>query len=123
MKVYRDNSFTRYEHLPMHLRQTYWLDYLNRLVQFSLYDPDLSGEKQDRLLAEIRHVTAIIKILQHEPNRRTVESKATAKHCSKTTPIPAAYPGSDTNVRTSSKRRAARRSNRKSTTARSDNSK
>ena len=123
MKVYEENSFTRYEHLPMHLRQTYWLDYLNRLVQFSLYDPDLSPEKHDRLLSEIRHVTAIIKLLQNEPNHRTIESKATAKPRSQATPVPAAYPGSNPNVRTSSKRRAAQRRNRKSTPARSDNRK
>ena len=122
MKVYRDNSFTRYEHLPMHLRQTYWLDYLNRLVQFSLYDPDLSGEKQDRLLAEIRHVTAIIKILQHEPNRRTVESKATAKPSHQRKVVEPTDSNSDTDVRPSRKRRPARRRDGARKTARTDNS-
>ena len=107
----------------MHLRQTYWLDYLNRLVQFSLYDPDLSPEKQDRLLAEIRHVTAIIKILQHEPNRRTVESKATAKPPHQTKIVEPTHPSSDKNVRPRSKRRAARRRNGAGTTARTDNRK
>lgn len=80
MNVYRDNSFKRYEHLPMHHRLLYWTDYLQRLVEFSLSNPDsLTGEQHTRLLAEIRQVTAIIKILQHEPNNRTVKSKTVAK--------------------------------------------
>ena len=30
------------------------LDYLKRLVEFALHDPDLSSLKHDRILAEIR---------------------------------------------------------------------
>ena len=59
MKVYAENSFARYEHLPMHHRKMYWTDYLKRLVEFALHDPDMSSLKHDRILAEISRVTRV----------------------------------------------------------------
>ena len=123
MKVYEENSFTRYEHLPMHHRMLYWVDYLDRLVKYSLYDPDICSHKQDRLLDEIRRVTAIIKVLQNEPISRTVESKATAKPPSKRPVVEPASPSSDKNVRSRRKLRPARRRDGASKTARADNRK
>jgi hypothetical protein len=103
MKVYKENSFTRYEHLPMHHRLMYWVDYLNRLVHYSLSDKDLSSEKHDQILTEIARVTATIKILQNEPNNRVVESKATAKSSQKRLLVPATSSPRYTNVRTRGK--------------------
>ncbi len=123
MKVYRDNSFKRYEHLPLHHRKMYWTDYLVRLVHFSLYDPEMSSEKHDRLISEIRRVTAIIKVLQNEPITRTVESKATIKPSDKAKAVGPTSPSSDKDVRTRRKLRPARRRDGESKTARSDNRK
>lgn len=123
MKVYKDFSFSRYENLPLSQRRMYWLDYLNRLVQFSLYDPDMSTEKHDRLLTEISRVTAIIKVLQNEPITRTIESQATKEPPSEAEVVGYASTKPNKNVRPSSKRRPARRSNRARKTARTDNSK
>ena len=122
MKVYEDTSFNRYEHLPMHHRMLYWVDYLDRLVQFSLHDPEISSEKHDRLLAEITRVTATIKILQNEPNNRVIESKATAKPAEQESIVTASYPASNQNIRSGRKRKAVRNSDRKSKTARANNS-
>lgn len=123
MKVYADNSFQRYEHLPMHHRMLYWVDYLDRLVKFSLYDPDLSPDKQQRLITEIRRVTSIIKVLQHEPISRTIESKATAKPSDKRPVVEYTGTTSNKNVRSRRKLRPARRRDGASKTARTDNSK
>ena len=122
MKVYEDTSFNRYEHLPMHHRMLYWVDYLDRLVQFSLHDPEISSEQHDRLLAEITRVTATIKILQNEPNNRVIESKATAKPAVQKSVVSTSNSTSNKNVRSGSKRRAVRRSDGKSKAARVNNS-
>ena len=122
MKVYEISSFNRYEHLPLHHRMLYWVDYLDRLVQFSLHDPEISSEKHDRLLAEITRVTATIKILQNEPNNRVIESKATAKPAVQESVVSTSNPTGNKNVRSGSKRRAVRRSDGKSKTARVNNS-
>ena len=123
MKVYKENSFTRYEHLPMHHRLMYWVDYLNRLVQYSLSDKDLSSEKHDQILNEISRVTTTIKILQNEPNNRTVESKATREPAQQRVPIPATTSPRYTDVRTRQQLRPAQRRNGKGKAARVNDSK
>ena len=123
MKVYAENSFARYEHLPMHHRKMYWTDYLKRLVEFALHDPDMSSLKHDRILAEISRVTSVIRILQNESNNRTVASQATPKPASKRSTVASTITTSDKNVRPRRKLRPARRRDGASTTARTDNSK
>ena len=123
MKVYAENSFARYEHLPMHHRKMYWTDYLKRLVEFALHDPDMSSSKHDRILAEISRVTSVIRILQNESNSRTVASKATPKPADQTASVGSTVTFSDANLRPSRKRRPARRRDGARKTARTDNSK
>ena len=122
MKVYAENSFARYEHLPMHHRKMYWTDYLKRLVEFALHDPDMSSSKHDRILAEISRVTSVIRILQNESNSRTVASKATPKPTDQTASVGSTVTFSDANLRPSRKRRPARRRDGARKTARTDNS-
>jgi len=122
MKVYTDSSFQRYEHLPMSERITYWAEYLNRLVEFSLNQPELTGSQHDSLLAEIRQVINVIQILQNEPSSRTIESKATAKQEQQESSILSSSPSVNKDVRPRSKRGTVRSSNRKDTTARVDHS-
>jgi len=106
MKVYDDTSFARYEHLPLHHRRLYWLDYLDRLITFSLHDPDISSEKHDMLLAEIRRVTETLNILKNEPSNRTIASASTPSTAKQKRAISTSRTDGDKNVRSRSKRGA-----------------
>lgn len=110
MKVYHDTSFSRYEHLPLHHRRLYWLDYLNRLIEYSLSEPEISSEKHDSLLDEIRRVTQTIKILRNEPSSRTIASAATPRTAKQKRTVSASRTNGNKNVRPSSKRGAVQHS-------------
>lgn len=104
MKVYKDTSFSRYEHLPLHHRRLYWLDYLERLIQYSLSDPEISSEKHDKLIDEITRVKQTINILRNEPSSRTIASAATPRTAKQKRAVSTSRTNGNKNVRSRGKR-------------------
>ena len=68
-----------YEYLTLHERLEYWVDYLQRVIAYSLNTPDLTSEQHSLFLAEINQILVNIKILRNEPSTRSYRSKASTK--------------------------------------------
>lgn len=71
-----DSHDKPYEFLTLHERLEYWTDYLQRVIAYSLSNPDLTSEQHSLFLAEINRILVNIKILRNEPSSRSYRSKA-----------------------------------------------
>lgn len=75
IKCYKGRHFTRYEDLPLSRRIIYWQEYLQRLVDFTMTQTEISPAKMDSLLSEIERVTQLMRILRTTELTATVPSK------------------------------------------------
>ena len=75
MKCYKGRYFNRYEDLPLSRRIIYWQEYLQRLVDFTMTQTDITPEKADSLLSEIERVNKLLRILRTTELHATVPSK------------------------------------------------